>query len=628
MALVLSALFVFARSSVAAEAEIRVNQVGFLPDDAKEAFVLSSAPETGATFSVIDANGQVERSAPVDRQVGFCSLQCPYVYRLDFSAVNKPGRYSIKIDGPIAATSPSFRVAPGCELFGPLLKNSLFFFQAQRDGPNVISTVLNRRPSHLADAQAMVCKVPQFTKNGIVGRLEKIGGPIDVSGGWADAGDYLKFVQTASYVTAMMLEGARDDPAQMGRAGVADFAAEGRFGLDWLLKMWDARTRTLYIQVGIGDGNEYVRGDHDLWRLPEADDKVDAAPASPEYFIKHRAVFPAGPAGAPISPNLAGRLAAAFALGYQVFQSTDPAYADRLLRTAEIIFDQAATENVTELTTTWPHDFYPEDEWRDDMEWGAAELYFSLAGRTVPADLPHADAAHYLSAAGHWARAYLDTGSSDSINLYDVSGIAHYELCRAIDKSAAINLEVTRDDLLSSLKKRLESAERQAARDPFGLGLRYSTDDLAPHVLGLVLEAELYDELTGSRDCSAFAQGQLGFVLGANAWGSSFIVGAGTIFPFHMQHQVANLVGSLDGSPPLLLGATVDGPTRGRRALTPGDVPDGARPTPWPGGHDPYAAFGGHGLQYIDDVSSWATVEPACDYTIPTALVFARLAAR
>ena len=37
------------------------------------------------------------------------------------------------------------------------------------------------------------------------GGLERIGGPVDVSGGWFDAGDYLKFVETASYVTAMML---------------------------------------------------------------------------------------------------------------------------------------------------------------------------------------------------------------------------------------------------------------------------------------------------------------------------------------------------------------------------------------------------------------------------------------
>ena len=185
--------------------------------------------------------------------------------------------------------------------------------------------MFNRKPSHLADREAFVYKTPAFGKNGLQGGLEKFGGPVDVSGGWADAGDYVKFVETSSYATAMMLQGARDYPAQMGRGGAADFAAEGRFGLDWLLKMWKGETKTLYLQVGIGDGNVQVTGDHDLWRLPEVDEQIDEPPGSPRYFIKHRPVFIADPINGKISPNLAGHLAAAFALGYQVFKNDDPA---------------------------------------------------------------------------------------------------------------------------------------------------------------------------------------------------------------------------------------------------------------------------------------------------------------
>jgi endoglucanase len=142
--------------------------------------------------------------------------------------------------------------------------------------------------------------------------------------------------------------------------------------------------------------------------------------------------------------------------------------------------------------------------------------------------------------------------------------------------------------------------------------------------MGLALEAEFYDEQTHTTTYANFSRRQLDFVLGANAWGTSFIVGAGKIFPFHMQHQIANLAGSLDGTPPLLLGATVDGPARGKSSGT----PDGARPTPWPGGKNPFAPFDGSKVQYVDDVGSWATVEPADDYAIPTALLFARLASK
>jgi hypothetical protein len=69
----------------------------------------------------------------------------------------------------------------------------------------------------------------------------------------------------------------------------------------------------------------------------------------------------------------------------------------------------------------------------------------------------------------------------------------------------------------------------------------------------------------------------------------------------------------------------VDGPARGK-SKGGSDVPDGARATPWPGGKNPFAPFDGNGVQYTDDVGSWATVEPADDYTVPTILVFARLA--
>jgi endoglucanase len=618
-------LFLATTATAAAEpdAQIRVNQAGFLTGDNKTAFLMATIAESNATFKIVNADGAVALTAPVTRHVGSWNPAYANIYELDFSAVTMPGTYSIKVEGTIPAVSPSFQIGTGKEIYTPLLRNSLFFFQAQRDGAEVSPAVINRQPSHLMDRQAFVFQVPRFGKKGMQGGLEKIGGPTDVSGGWADAGDYLKFVETASYVTALLLQTARDYPTQAGTDGVAEVAAEGRFGLDWLLKMWNDDTKTLYVQVGIGDGNQSVTGDHDVWRLPEADDKLIVQPGDPQYFIKHRPVFAAGAAGGKISPNLAGRLAAAFALGYQVFKTNNPAFAQKCLLTAEHIFQLAATTNITGLTSVYPHEFYPEDEWRDDLEWGAVELHFALAGEKTSAD-----SARYLQLAAHWAHEYMNAGNMDTLNLYDVGSLAHYELCRALDKSGGTNqFEITRAGLLSGLKGQLDSAVKRAEKDPFGLGLRYSSSDLVPHVLGLVIEAGLYDDLTRTTIYADFARRQLDFVLGANAWGTSFIVGAGKVFPFHLQHQVANLAGSLDGTPPLVLGATVDGPARGKSPHD-GDAPEGARLTAWRDGKNPFAAFSGQGVQYTDDVSSWATAEPADDYTVPTVLIFARLASQ
>ena len=110
------------------------------------------------------------------------------------------------------------------------------------------------------------------------------------------------------------------------RRSGTDFTGEARFGLDFLQRMWHERTRTLYYQVGTGEANSYYFGDHDIWRLPQADDHYRGT--NPHYlYIRHPPVFRAGRPGATISPNLAGRLAADFALCYQVFRHSDPGYA-------------------------------------------------------------------------------------------------------------------------------------------------------------------------------------------------------------------------------------------------------------------------------------------------------------
>src|SRR5207344_3310058 len=97
-----------------------------------------------------------------------------------------------------------------------------------------------------------------------------------------------------------------------------------------------------YYQVGIGTGNAKTVGDHDIWRLPQDDDTYGGS--DPLYrYIRNRPVFRAGPAGSPISPNLAGRDSAALALCYQVFRTTDRRLARNCLISAEHLFDLADT---------------------------------------------------------------------------------------------------------------------------------------------------------------------------------------------------------------------------------------------------------------------------------------------
>jgi hypothetical protein len=126
------------------------------------------------------------------------------------------------------------------------------------------------------------------------------------------------------------------------------------------------------------------------------------------------------------------------------------------------------------------------------------------------------------------------------------------------------------------------------------------------------------NELTGTLTYPGLSGRWLGNILGANAWGISLIVGDGTTFPHCLQHQVANIAGSLDGSAPVLAGAVVEGPNG---TLYRGSLQNmRACPTD---GVDVFAPFNST-AKFKDDVESFSTTEPAIDLTATSPLAFAR----
>ncbi|HUA74760.1 MAG TPA: glycoside hydrolase family 9 protein [Solirubrobacteraceae bacterium] len=611
-----------AAGAAAPTAFVRVDQGGYPAAAAKRAYLMARREETGAPFQLLRSpGGAIAFSGTVGASAGSWSKRFPHVYALDFDGLTEAGTYTLAVGGRAPASSPPFTIAAPASLYAQPLANSLSFYENERDGPEYIPSALRSAPAHLNDAHARVYATPAVNRDGAFkGGLSPTGETIDAAGGWFDAGDYLKFVQTTSYTVALQLLGVRDFPAQMGASAgsASDFTAEARFGVEWLLRMWDDSTRTLYYQVGIGEGNSRTLGDHDLWRLPQADDSYGGTDPAARY-IRERPVFRAGPPGAPVSPNLAGRDAAAFALCFQVFRAGDPALAARCLTAAEHIYDAADTEPHGDLLTAIPFDFYPETEWRDDLELGASELATALADGGAPAGLPHTQPSYYLQQAAGWAHAYVQhSGEGEALNLYDVSGLAHFELVRALRRQGSpAGLAISEAQLIAALGGELEAAQAQAAQDPFGFGFPWDEADTASHGDGLSVMASEYDFLTGSSAYGADVVRWLGNVLGANAWGVSLIVGDGSAFPDCPSHQVANLAGSLDGSAPVLAGAVVEGPSdkKSKGKLK------GMRRCPAQGG-DPYARFNSAAV-FKDEVQSYTTVEPAIDLTASSPLAFA-----
>jgi endoglucanase len=178
--------------------------------------------------------------------------------------------------------------------------------------------------------------------------------------------------------------------------------------------------------------------------------------------------------------------------------------------------------------------------------------------------------------------------------------------------------------LLQDLSDQLGLARRIGLPDPFRLSNTSSNVDTVSHALGYAIEARLYDLLIGAPVDEQLAEAELGWVLGANAWGSTFVVGAGSTFPFCLADEEANLSGSLNGSNPLLLGATVDGPNAPASVRGTG-APDGYRRCPAEAG-DRFAAFDGRSMAYVDNVTAYTTSEPSDDLAALALLAFAQQA--
>ena len=335
----------------------------------------------------------------------------------------------------------------------------------------------------------------------------------------------------------------------------SDFTNEAKFGVDWLLKMWDDKTQTLYYQVdNTQDWNYYGEGDpsssnpncggtfsspycliteYDIWTLPQAADNF-LQPGDPQacdplttFYICNRPVYVAGPAGSKISPNLAGRLTADFALCYQLNRTTNATLANKCLKNAEDIFaladtsfpDPAPTVDSGSCTncllTIAPFDGYPENVWEDDMELGATELYFALqsagGAKNLPAGLPHTNPMDYLKQAAQFAQNYVtniyDPGFTDTLNLYDVSGLAHFELYRALEMADnPSGLAVSQSGIRKQFLQQVSDAISQAGTDPWGFGYEWSSGDTTSHGAGLsVMASEAY-YLTQSKSYDTYSQ--------------------------------------------------------------------------------------------------------------------------
>jgi endoglucanase len=208
--------------------------------------------------------------------------------------------------------------------------------------------------------------------------------------------------------------------------------------------------------------------------------------------------------------------------------------------------------------------------------------------------------------------------------------LAHFELYRAIALAGnPKGLVITKEGIRDQFLKQVHDAINVAQTDGWGFGTSWSSDT-ASHGAGLSVMASEARYVTDDSIYDVYSRRWMANILGANAWGSSFIVGDGsTTFPNCIQHQVANLEGALDGTSggtPVLWGAVTEGPSS---AATSGVV-NGMILCP-ANGEDIFQKFNGNDgpynssqtAVYRDNMQSYTTTEPAIDLSSTSFLMWA-----
>jgi len=549
---------------------IRINQMGYLPHSVKVGVFISDESIELLNFQVVDA---------VSDKVVFESMPVTYngerwemksAARLNFSGLSIQGRYYLK-----AGNSRSSEFSVATDVYRGVADYTLNYMRQQRCGFN----------PYLKDS----C----HTHDGfIVDHPTKTGQIIDVKGGWHDASDYLQYVTTSANAVYQMLFAYSKNPEVFGDSfnaaglpgsdGIPDIVNEIRWGLDWLVKM-NPDSAEMYNQIA--DDR-----DHRGFRLPSEDTtSYGNGLYRPVYFVtgKVQGLSKYKNRSTGVS-STAGKFSSAFALGAQIFQESDPKFSKMLIHKAKQAFAFGLTDpGVTQTASTVSPYFYEEDNYVDDLELAAYELY-KLSGDD-----------YYLKQANYWGQLepvtpWMERGTARHYQYYPFVNLGHANQANR-NMPAANTYSGFMENGLKVIYERGKS-------DPFlnGIPFIWCSNNLN---VAAITQARLYFEATSDSAFMEMEAALRDWLFGCNPWGTSMISGLPVNGDFpRLPHSAITLI---KGEP--TYGGLVDGPVY--RGIYNGLI--GIKLLK----EDVYPEFQNGVAVYHDDIGDYSSNEPTMDGT-------------
>ncbi|KAL0380877.1 UNVERIFIED_CONTAM: Endoglucanase 8 [Sesamum angustifolium] len=385
---------------------------------------------------------------------------------------------------------------------------------------------------------------------------------VDLTGGYYDAGDNVKFGFPMAFTTTMLSWSIIDFGRNMGGGELGNAVRAVKWGTDYLLKA-TAHDGVVYVQVGD------PLSDHNCWERPEDMDTLRTA-----YRID---------ANHPGS-DVAGETAAALAAASIVFRSRDPSYSRLLLNRAIKVFEFAdrhrgAYSNSLRYAVC---PFYCDvNGYQDELLWGAAWLHKASRRREYR---------EYI------VRNEVVLRAGDTINEFGWDN-KHAGINVLLSKEVLMgrandlkSFQINADGFICSLLPGISHTQVQYS--PGGLIFKAGGSNMQ-HVTSLSFLLLAYSNYLShanhavacGADSSAspallkrLARRQVDYILGDNPLGMSYMVGYGPRYPQRIHHRGSSLP-SLDAhpthiackagsryflspnpNPNLLVGAVVGGP--------------------------------------------------------------------
>ncbi|MFG2037545.1 glycoside hydrolase family 9 protein [Dactylosporangium sp. NPDC048998] len=410
--------------------------------------------------------------------------------------------------------------------YAEALQKSIWFYEAQQSGPKPSwSRVGWRGDSALKDGQDV---------------------GVDLTGGWFDAGDHVKFGLPMAFSTTMLAWGAVEYRDAYTRSGQLPYLLNNlRFVNDYFIKAHPS-ANVLYGQVGNGNADHAWWGPAEVLPMARPAYKIDATCGG---------------------SDLAGETAAAMAASSIVLRPTDPAYADKLVTHAKQLYTFADTvrKAYSDCITDAASYYKSWSGYNDELVWGAIWLYRATNDATYLAKAETgydnlSNENQTTTKSYKWTIAWDDKSYGCYVLLARLTGKQRYvdDANRWLDYwTVGVNGQ-----------KVPTSPGGEAVLDSWG-SLRYAANTS----FAALLYSDWLTDATRKARYHDFGVRQINYILGDNPRSSSYVIGFGANPPKNPHHRTAHGSWTDNIQEPaqsrhILYGALVGGPSSPNDAYT------------------------------------------------------------